>query len=323
MKRFKKIIILYFIFSALLFSQQKKITIPLSFDYYYTYDMLVQAIKALNAAYPKLTELNYIGKSDEGRDIWGITINNPKTGKDIDKPGIYVDGNIHGNEIQASEVCLYLAQYLLENYDKNQEIKDLVDKKCFYIIPSINVDGRFHFFNDPNTSSSNRSLRIPKDDDNDGLIDEDYPDDLDGDGNICLMRKKDPFGKMKTLPDEPRLMVQVKTGEKGEWTLLGTEGIDNDEDGKYNEDSEGYVDGNRNWGFNWKPNYIQSGAGDYPFESKTTTAVAEFISKKTNICVVWAFHNNGGMYLRGPSSKEQGEYPADDITVYNYLGEQA
>lgn len=323
MKKFNKIVIIYFIFSVLLFSQQKKITIPLSFDYYYTYDMLVQAIKALNNAYPKLTELNYIGKSDEGRDIWGITINNPKTGKDIDKPGIYVDGNIHGNEIQASEVCLYLAQYLLENYDKNQEIKELVDKKCFYIIPSINVDGRFHFFNDPNNSSSNRSLRIPKDDDNDGLIDEDYPDDLDGDGNICMMRKRDPFGKMKTLPDEPRLMVPIKTGEKGEWTLLGSEGIDNDEDGKYNEDSEGYVDGNRNWGYNWKPNYIQSGAGDYPFESKTTTAVAEFISKKPNICVVWAFHNNGGMYLRGPSSKEQGEYPADDISVYNYLGEQA
>jgi len=137
------------------------------------------------------------------------------------------------------------------------------------------------------------------------------------------MRKRDTFGKYKADPEEPRLMIPIKPGEKGEWSILGYEGIDNDEDGRYNEDTEGYVDGNRNWGYNWKPAHIQSGAGSYPFESKTTTAVADFISKKNNICIAWAFHNNGGMFLRGPSTKSQGEYPSEDVKVYNYLGEQA
>ena len=36
--------------------------------------------------------------------------------------------------------------------------------------------------------------------------------------------------------------------------------------------------------------------------------------------MVFAFHNNGGMYLRGPSFKEAGELPQGDLTVYNYLG---
>ncbi len=48
-----------------------------------------------------------------------------------------------------------------------------------------------------------------------------------------------PFGQYKTDPEDPRLMVRVKPGEKGEWTLLGEEGIDNDGDGKINEDGEG------------------------------------------------------------------------------------
>jgi hypothetical protein len=187
----------------------------------------------------------------------------------------------------------------------------------------VNADGRYHFFTDCNSPDSNRSLRIPRDDDHDGLMDEDFPDDLDGDGNICLMRKRDEFGQFKTDPEDARLMVRIKPGEKGEWTILGDEGIDNDNDGKINEDAEGYVDGNRNWGFDWMPEYVQSGSGDYPFQGSIIKALAEFVVQRPNICVGWTFHNNGGMFLRGPSSKSQGEYPKRDLDVYDYLGEQA
>jgi hypothetical protein len=154
-------------------------------------------------------------------------------------------------------------------------------------------------------------------------VDEDFPDDLDKDGSICQMRKRDPFGQFKADPDDPRLMVRIKPGEKGEWALLGDEGLDNDNDGQINEDPEGYLDGNRNWGFDWMPEYVQSGAGDYPFSGAIPRAIAEFVAKRPNICVGWTFHNNGGMYLRGPSSKAQGEYPRQDIAVYDYLGQQA
>jgi len=304
-------------------SRTAKITVPLNFDQYYSYDMVVDALKALHQAYPQLTKLDVVGKSEEDRAIYCITINNLKTGKELDKPGVYVDANIHGNEIQATEVCLYFINYLLTRYDNNDEITKLVDKNCIYVIPVVNVDGRYHFFADANTSSSNRGLRRPKDDDRDGLVDEDFPDDLDGDGNICMMRKRDPFGQYKTDPEDPRLMIRIKPGEKGEWTILGQEGIDNDGDGRINEDSEGYVDGNRNWGYDWMPEYVQMGAGDYPFSGTGIKAIAEYISKRPNICIAWALHNSGGMYLRGPSEKNLGEYPPQDIAVYDYLGKQA
>jgi hypothetical protein len=299
---------------------QEPVTMPLRFDHYYTYDQVVSAMKLLNKTYPELTNLEIVGKSEEGRDIYLITINNKATGAPSEKPGVYVDGNIHGNEIQASEVCLYLANRLLENFGKNEKLTEVINKNAWYILPCVNVDGRFHFFTDANEPGSSRSIRIPMDDDKDGLVDEDYPDDLNADGNISIMRKKDPFGGYKTDPEDPRLMIPVKPGELGEWAILGEEGIDNDDDGKINEDSEGYLDGNRNWGYSWNPPYVQSGSGLYPFEASGIKAIGNWLINHPNIIMVYAFHNSGGMFLRGPSIKVAGELPTGDVSVYNYLG---
>ena len=299
-----------------------KVTVPLRFDYYYTYEMVVEALEKLHKAYPQLTELEIVGKSEEGRAIYCMTVNNPKTGKELDKPGIWVDGNIHGNEIQAGEVCLYLLDYLLGNYGVNKKITELVDKKCFYVVPVINTDGRYHFMTDGNNMHDNRSLRRPHDDDEDGLLDEDFPDDLDGDGNICMMRKKDPHGHWKTDPEDPRLMIRVKPGEKGEWNRIGAEGIDNDGDGRINEDAQGYVDPNRNWGYDWMPHYVQHGAGDYPFSGVGLKALGKYILARTNITMGWTFHNFGGLFVRGPSRKAWGSYAPEDEAVFDYLGDQ-
>ena len=320
MERRKAFMITAVMVLAVTLAQAQEIKVPLRFDFYYTYEKMTEALKALNKAYPELTSLDEAGRSEEGRIIWALTISNPETGEPLTKPGVYVDGNIHGNEIQAGEVCLYLANRLLTNYGKINEITEVVDRNTFYIIPVVNVDGRAHFFEDANTPSSNRGLRIPVDDDRDGLFDEDGPDDIDGDGSITTMRIRDTLGRFRTDPSDPRLMISVKPGEKGEWTRLGQEGIDNDGDGQVNEDSEGYVDGNRNWGFNWNPPYVQRGAGNYPFEGTGIKAIAEWMLARPNIILVFAFHNSGGMYLRGPSFKAAGELPQGDISVYDYLG---
>lgn len=301
----------------------KPVTVPLSFDHYYTYEQVNEALRALNQAYPEMTRLDLVGKSDEGREIYSLVVHNPATGNEHDKPGVYVDGNIHGNEIQAGEVALYLLNYLLTKYDSNDNIREIVDRNVFYVMPVLNVDGRYHFFADANTPSSNRSVRMPYDDDRDGLVDEDFPDDLDGDGSIRQMRKKDPYGEYRLDPEDPRVMVRVGPGEKGEWTLLGQEGIDNDGDGLINEDAEGYADGNRNWGYDWMPRYVQAGAGDYPFQSASIRAAGEYIRSHPNISTAFALHNSGGMYLRPPSSGGMGKLPREDVEVFDYLGAQS
>jgi len=292
----------------------------LRWDHYYDQDQVTEAIEALHKAYPDLTELQSLGQSVEGRDIWQLTITNEKTGAHDTKPAMYLDGAIHGNEIQATEVCLYAAWLLLDRYGEWDRITELLDRVTFYIVPTVNVDSRARFFSDAGSDHIGRTARVPLDDDGDGLADEDSPEDLDGDGLILQMRVRDPHGTHRSDPEDPRVMLRVKPGEQAEWTLLGREGIDNDGDGRVNEDGPGYLDMNRNWGHNWQPPHVQAGSGPYPFSVSNTRAVSDFLAARTNIGFAFAFHNYGGMWLRGPGSPE-GVYDPDDIVVFDWLGQ--
>jgi hypothetical protein len=295
--------------------------VPLAFNRLYDYPELVEALKKLVKAHPNLLTIASLGKSAEGRDLWCVTINNPKTGSDRTKTAMYVDGNIHGNEVQAAEACLYTIWYLTENYGRVDKITKIVDERVFYVVPTVNPDGRAHWFNKPNTTNSSRSGKVPRDDDRDGLFDEDDYDDINGDGQVTEMRKKDPNGRFKVSPDDPRLLVPVKPGEKGEYTVLGLEGIDNDGDGLINEDTPGGYDMNRNWPADWQPDHIQFGAGDFPLAWPETKAVATFVKDHPNIAGVQAFHNAAGMILRGPGHpSRQAAYPAGDDQIAEEIG---
>ncbi len=295
--------------------------VPLAFNRLYDYPELVDALRQLVQAHPDLLTLSSVGKSFEGRDMWCVTINNPKTGSDRSKPAMYVDGNIHGNEVQAAEACLYMIWYLTENYGRLEKVTQIVDERAFYVVPTVNPDGRAHWFNKPNTTHSSRSGKTPHDDDRDGLLDEDDYDDLNGDGQVTEMRKKDPNGQYKISPEDPRVLVPIKPGEKGEYTLLGAEGIDNDGDGLVNEDTPGGYDMNRNWPADWQPQHLQGGAGDFPLSWPETRATATFIRDHPNIAGVQAFHNAAGMILRGPGHpSRQAAYPAGDDRIAEEIG---
>ncbi len=296
--------------------------VELSFNRFYDFEQLTEALNDLVRAYPNLLTIRSIGKSTEGRDIWLVTINNPATGEDRDKPGMYIDGNVHGNEVQASEVCLYTIWYLTKSYGVVDKLTRLVDERAFYIVPSVNPDGRAYWFREPNTSSSARSGMKPTDDDYDGLYDEDGPDDLDGDGHITTMWKADPNGRWRRSPRDPRIFERVAADETGEYTMLGEEGIDNDGDGRINEDDPGGYDMNRNWPSGWQPNHVQYGAGEYPFSYPEPAAVGAFILDHPNIAAVQSYHNAGGMMLRGPGvESRESFYPREDLAVYDEIGQ--
>jgi len=271
--------------------------------------------------YPNLVKYGSIGKSVEGKEIHLLTVTNFEKGDADRKPGIYIDGNIHSNEIQGSEVALYTAWYLVENFSNITWIGELLNDRVFYIVPTINPDARDHFIHEANTPSSPRSGLLPRDDDGDGKLDEDGFDDLDNDGNIVRMRKRDPNGRWIADPDDPRIMIQAKKDQKGEYTLLGWEGIDNDGDGLVNEDRPGFYDPNRNWAWNWQPAYYQYGSDQYPFSIPEDRAVSEFVLNHENIGAAQSYHNSGGMILRGPGGAEDDTiYSRQDLEGYDFLG---
>jgi len=274
---------------------------------------LTQILQKLNKAFPHLTRLYSIGKSYQGRDLWCLEVSNRQKGDPSHKPGMYIDGNIHGNEVQAGEVVAYTAWYLCESYGKVEKITQLLDDRVFYLIPTINPDGRDHWFHEANTPHSSRSGLVPLDEDYDGTADEDGYDDLDGDGSITFMWIKDPNGRWKPHPDYPEyIMIPVKPDERGEYTLLGYEGIDNDGDGLVNEDGPGGYDTNRNWAYDWQPSYIQYGAHQFPFSLPESRSVAEFVLSHPNIASAQSYHNNGGMILRSPGRKGGAMERGDD-----------
>ena len=295
--------------------------VRLDFNRWHDVAELKSDFEKLQKAWPKYLKLSSLGKSHAGRDIILVTVNNPDTGPEMSKPAMYIEANVHGNEIQGAEVSLYTVWYLMENYGRIDQITKLVNERVFYVVPTVNPDGRDHFLK--GTGSGARTGHVPVDDDNDGATDEDGDDDLNGNGVIEQIRKYVPGqGNLRKSPQDPRILEPAPAGQTGDYVILGSEGIDNDNDGRVNEDPVGGYDPNRNWASNWQPNYVQSGAMDYPFQLPEAKAVNDFLMTHPNIAGVQSYHNSGGMILRGPGAEWQGEYPRADVVVYDELGRQ-
>ena len=295
--------------------------VEVSWDRYFDHATLGEIGRRLEAAWPDRCRLSTIGTSVEGRELWLLTVTDFRTGDPHGKPAMWIDGNIHANEIQGSEIALYTAWYLCEQADRVEWIAELMRDRTFYIVPTINPDGRDNFLFQPNTPHSPRSGLAPRDDDGDGELDEDDFDDLDGDGHITMMRRRSANGRWIASPEDPRIMVRASADRPGEWELLGYEGFDNDGDGRVNEDRAGYYDPNRNWPWNWAPAYVQSGADVYPTSLPETRAVVEFVLAHPNIAAAQTYHNFGGMILRGPGT-EQDSVRAADLRVMDEIGER-
>ncbi len=105
-------------------------------DYYDTMDLLNE----FEMRYPDLVNVFTIGKSVLGKDIWCIRLTNEKN-NDV-KSSCLIDGCIHGCEWEAGEACLYLAEYLLINFNDNESVTNILNSSEVYIIPLVNPDGR-------------------------------------------------------------------------------------------------------------------------------------------------------------------------------------
>ncbi|MCL2934265.1 MAG: M14 family metallopeptidase [Trichodesmium sp. MAG_R03] len=290
------------------------------FSHYYKYQEVVNFLHQMREKNPHLIELKVLGKSYGGLDIFLAILSNQKTGKAQEKPGYWIDGNIHAVEVTGSVVALYIIYHLLNNYASNPRITHLLDNYTIYILPRIAVDGAEKYLTTPHILRS--SIRhYPYPEERDGL----HQEDIDGDGLILQMRFKDNCGAWKILPEDPRIMVPREPDEfGGTYYSILPEGMIKNYDGydiKVAPSKEG-IDFNRNYPHQWQPEGKQKGAGDFPFSEPETLAIAEFWQENRNINGFINYHTFSGVILRSYCNYPDEHLPVKDLAIYKLIGEK-
>jgi murein tripeptide amidase MpaA len=300
-----------------------------AFDRFYRYQELTEALQRFQARYPNLVTLESIGTSHQGRDIWLLTVTNQLTGPADQKPAFWVDGNIHSIEVSASAAALYLLDYLVKGYGVDGDVTRALDSRAFYVCPRINPDGaEWALADNPKfVRSSTRSY--PRT----------YPDleapqdgfdvkDIDGDGKILRMRIKDSNGHWKCHPQDPRVMIRRDPAETGGvyYQILPEGGFVNPAhfDGtriKVNAPQQG-LDLNRNFPENWRQEFQQLGAGDYPTSEPEVRAVVDWFISHPNITGGTAFHTFSGVLLRPFGGQPDTSMAPDDLRVFKRIGKE-
>jgi len=232
-----------------------------------------------------LASMQSLGTTLEGREIWLVTVGNPSGAPLDERPGVLVVGNLEGDHLVGSHLALEAIRYLIQNAD-TEAVQRVLSNNVFYFFPRLNPDGAEAMFAPVKWNRRTNSLSY--DDDNDGLADEDGPEDLNGDGYITVMRAADPSGAYMIDSTDSRLMKRADAakGEIGSYTLYW-EGTDEDGDGFINEDGPGGVDLNRN--FQHAYPHWQADAGPHMVSEVEARALMDFTISHRNIATILTF----------------------------------
>lgn len=283
---------------------------------------LEDLMRDLASAHFGAARVTPIGESHGGETINVLTLGR---GADVeDRPAMLIVAGLDGDVPVTSRVAMHVAQRLLEA-ETDSEAGTILDRYTVHVAPIMNPDGLAAFQTDPRIE--HRGNLRPVDDDRDGEVDEDGPEDINGDGLITMMRQLHPKGEYLPDPAEPRLMKKAES-HKGEKPLfrLFVEGIDNDGDEEYNEDGPGFVDINRNFMHGYKEH--DSGTGPYQLSEPESRGLIDFVLEhpRIGIVVVYGRHDNVVKTPKGDKKDETGRAPVDlhkdDVAIYKQLGEK-
>ena len=122
------------------------------FGGFYTYSEMLDELDDMHNQYPNLisqrvdlkdynyTNTPHIHETYEGRFLQLIKISdNPEIVED--EPQILYTALHHAREPGSMQQLIYFMWYLLENYDSNNSIKQIIDNSELYFVPCVNPDG--------------------------------------------------------------------------------------------------------------------------------------------------------------------------------------
>ena len=122
------------------------------FGGFYTYSEMLDELDDMHNQYPNLisqrvdlkdynyTNAPHIHETYEGRFLQLVKISdNPEIVED--EPQILYTALHHAREPGSMQQLIYFMWYLLENYDSNNSIKQIIDNSELYFVPCVNPDG--------------------------------------------------------------------------------------------------------------------------------------------------------------------------------------
>ncbi len=149
----------------------------------------------------------------------------------------------------------------------------------------------------------------PVDDDHDGRFDEDGPDDLDEDGLVLRMLIEAPNGPW-ARSDDPRFLVAAGRDDAPRYVLT-FEGMDDDGDGRFNEDGPGGVVLDRNFPLARGGPWSEPRSGALPLSEPLARAVADLVLARRAVTVVLFQGTHGGLAIPGGSPETEAWAGAD------------
>lgn len=106
----------------------------------YSYEQMEADIHSLKAAYGDKIQVNVIGTSLDGRNIYDIILGNPEA-----EAQILMQGAIHAREYMTPLVMMSQLEYALAYYDTGhynyKSVAEMLEKSAIHFIPMVNPDG--------------------------------------------------------------------------------------------------------------------------------------------------------------------------------------
>lgn len=289
---------------------------------YLDHDGLTAQLQAWHAAFPDVTRLSSLGTTPEGRPLWLLTIG---VEPDRVRPTVWVDGNMHASEVAGSSVALAIAEDFLrllvepDTATLSAALRERLRDVRLFVMPRMSPDGAEAVL------TTGRFVRsVPRDDRSERGASRWRAGDLDGDGQVQLLRVLDPTGDyVAPHAAHPDLLSARQLDDDGPYYRVYSEGTIENWDG-FTIPAPGFVadnpvDLNRNFPWSWAPTHEQIGAGRFPLSEPESRAVVEFTAAHPEIFAWLNLHCYGGVVIRplghGPDSKmDQG-----DLAVYRQL----
>ncbi len=303
-------------------------------DEYVNYETMVHMLQKFKNQYPQFVHLFSLGKTAENRDLWCFCLSHPgnetpgRTSLHWDqKPCFLVDGNMHASEISGTQACLYTIDRLLFESQQPGEIQELLKRITVIFIPRACPDAAESYLKNSLEIRSSKRL---------------WPDpppphqfkvqDLDGDGEINLIRVKSPAGVFKLSKQNSEILIQRAHDDFdpiGEYFNLYPEGKFEAQVSEsaiirqQNFSNQNGIDLNRQFPAEFRPEGQQMGAGPIPGFVEESKILIHFISSQTRIYGHLNLHTYGGLVLREPSCLPDEKLPEHDVVVLNRLAEKA